>query len=205
MKTKLITGPMKSGKTRQLVLDLEQYVIAKKDVIWFEPEKDTRGGSHGNFLAARMEELKNSSYVHSFKIKKPEEIFTKASEVFKWHKIFAIFIDEFFMIPFERDFFYKYQSSELKEIPITFAGLISSWSCELFPAAKNIIPFMDEIQKTDAICMECSKPANYSYFIKNWDSKDSISIDTGDNYKCLCHDCYMKLTKRPFTIDPKTN
>ena len=205
MKTKLITGPMKSGKTRQLVLELEQFVIAKKDVIWFEPEKDTRGGSHGNFLTQRIEELKNSPYVHSFRIKSPKDIFEKATPIASRNKIQSIFIDEFFMLPFERQFFYDYEKSFLSEIPIVFAGLVSAWSAELFPSAINVIPFMDEILKTDAICMECGKPANYSYFTKNWESNDAVTVDTGDNYKCLCHKCYMQKTSHPISIDSKTN
>ncbi len=200
MKTKLITGPMKAGKTRQLVLDLEQYVIAKKNVLWFEPSLDTRGGSHGNFLTQRMEELKNSSFVHSFKIKDPEDILKKGLEFFEKLKIEAIFVDEYFMIPFKRDFFYEYEKSKLKEVPIVFAGLISSWAAELFPTAINVIPFMDEIQKTDAICMECGKPANYNYYNADWN--ENKTIDDGKNYECLCHDCYMRKTGKPISIDP---
>lgn len=201
MHTKLFTGPMFAGKTRRLVTELEKYVIAKKDVIWFEPKRDTRGRSHGSFISQRMEELKNSSYVHSFTISKPDELIKEASKIKKQHpEIACIFIDEYFMIPFKRQFFYDYYDTELRDIPLVFAGLTVGWGAKLLDTAIEILPFMDEIDKEDAICMQCGKPANYSYYkggIEAWNSLGLDPIDTGKNYICLCHDCYIKETKKP--------
>lgn len=197
MYNKLFTGPMFSGKTRRLVIELERYILAKRHVVWFEPQRDTRGGSHGDFIAQRMEELKNSEYVHSFEFTKPEEIIEHVSKLIRHTKIECIFIDEFFMVPFERQFFYDYQASELKDIPMVFAGLTVGADSNLIKTAIPVIPYMDEIKKFSAICMNCGKTANYTYFDGDWDSSDPI--DNGHNYKVLCADCYMKLTKKPLT------
>lgn len=191
---------MFAGKTRRLVTELEKYVIAKKHVVWFEPERDTRGGSHGSFISQRMEELKNSSYVHSFSIKKPEELIAKALEIQKHTEIACIFIDEYFMLPFKRQFFYDYWATELRDVELVFAGLTVGWGAKLLDTAIEILPFMDEIDKENAICMQCGKPANYSYYkggIKAWNELKLDPIDTGKNYICLCHDCYMEETKKP--------
>ena len=198
MYTKLLTGPMYAGKTRRLVNELEKYVIAKKNVAWFEPERDTRGGSHGSFIAQRMEELKNSNFVHSFTFTKPEEIIQDVGKLLKYIKVECIFIDEYFMVPFTRQFFYDYAKSSIKDIPLVFSGLTVGWDAIMIPTALEIIPFMDEILKEDAICMRCGKPANYYYYkggLEAWNKKDPI--DTGDSYECLCHDCYIQETGKP--------
>lgn len=201
MYNKLYTGPMFSGKTRRLVNDLERFVIAKQHIAWFEPKRDTRGGSHGGYISTRMAELKNSSYVHSLFITDPSEIIKTVERFKRTLDIKCIFIDEFFMIPFERQFFFDYQNSSLKDIPMVFAGLTVGWDSNVIKTALNVIPFMDEIKKSDAICMNCGKPANYSYFVGNWDTSDPI--DNGTNYKCLCADCYMKEIKEPITASFK--
>ena len=195
MYNKLFTGPMFSGKTRRLVVELEKYVIAKRHVAWFEPKRDTRGGSHGGFIAQRMEELKNSDYVHSYAFTNPQEIIDTVIKLRKHTKIQCIFIDEFFMVPFERQFFYDYQNSELKDIPMVFAGLTVGADSNLMKTAIPVIPYMDEIKKFSAICMNCGESANYSYFVGDWDSSDPI--DNGKNYKCLCASCYVKATGKP--------
>lgn len=199
MHTSIFTGPMFSGKTRKLVMSLERYVIAKKHVLWFEPVCDTRGGSHGNYIKIRMEELKNSDYVHTKQIEKPEEIIQFATEMSRRFEIAAIYVDEYHMLDFKRQFFYDYQKSVLSEIPLTFAGLIIGCDAIVLNTAKEVLPFMDEIVKEPAVCMVCGNPANYYAYIGNWDM--SKRIDTGSNYQCLCHDCYMGITGKPITME----
>ena len=200
MYNKLFTGPMFAGKTRRLVHELEKFVLAKKHVAWFEPKRDTRGGSHSNFITQRMEELKNSECVNSYNFSDPNEIIQTVLNLQKRHvSIACIFIDEYFMVPFTKQFFYDYQNSGLKDIPMVFAGLTVGWDATMLATAAIVIPFMDEINKEDAICMKCGKPANYYYYkggLEAWNAaKDPI--DNGQCYEVLCHDCYIKETKKP--------
>lgn len=195
MQTKLFTGPMFSGKTRRFVVEVEKYVIAKRHIAWFEPVSDTRGGSHGNYIAQRLEELKLSEYVHFFRIEHPEDIIKLTGKCLTEAKIEAVFIDEYHMLDFERQFFYDYHDSPLKDIPLIFSGLISGADAVVLNAAREVIPFMDKIEKENAICMECGNSANYYAHVGDWGMDKRV--DTGKNYKCLCHDCYMKLTKKP--------
>lgn len=201
MHTKIFTGPMFSGKTRKLVMDLEKFVIAKKHVLWFEPTCDTRGGSHGDYIAIRMKELKNSEYVHTQRVDSPEEILTTSEAIIEKYPIVAIYVDEYHMLDFQREFFYNWQCSKVSEIPITFSGLITGYDASVLLVAQNVLPFMDEIVKENAICMDCGKSANYYAYVGNY-AKEGV-IDNGKNYKCLCHNCYMKLTEhKPISTDP---
>lgn len=199
MHATLITGPMFSGKTTKLVGKLEKFVLAKKHVAWFEPKMDDRGGSHGSYMSQHMDELKKSEFVHSFQIENPEEIFQLLKD--NWIDPECIFIDEFFMIPFKRQFFFDYNNSKYSKVPLVFAGIMYSWSAELFPASIEILPFMDVIEKDVAICMKCGKPAQYSYYSgKTTDFEGGKSVIDHGQYSCLCADCYMKKTKKPVTV-----
>lgn len=200
----LLTGPMFAQKSTRLISRLEKYTLANMHVAWFEPKRDTRGGTHNSFTTQKMAELKNSEFVHCFQIEQPKEIFSKIADQ-GFLKLHCIFIDEFFMIPFTRQFFYDYNKSFLKEVPLVFAGLISGWYSKLFPAAIEILPFMDEIDKENAICMHCGKPANYSYFNGDWNNEEIVIDDNQGAYSCLCHDCYMKKTKKPIEAEPRLN
>lgn len=186
---------MFSGKTRRFVVELEKYVIAKRHVALFYPASDTRGGSHGNYIAQRLEELKFSEYVHFFRVEHAEDIIKLTGKCLAQAKIEAVFVDEYHMLDFERQFFYDYHDSPLKDIPLIFSGLISGADAVVLNAAREVIPFMDKIEKENAICMECGNTANYYAYVGDWGMNKRV--DTGKNYKCLCHDCYMKLTKKP--------
>ena len=186
---------MFSGKTRRFVVELEKYVIAKRHVALFYPAGDTRGGSHGNYVAQRLEELKFSEYVHFFRVDHAEDIIKLTGKCLAQAKIEAVFVDEYHMLDFERQFFYDYHDSPLKDIPLIFSGLISGADAVILNAAREVIPFMDKIEKENAICMECGNSANYYAYVGDWGMDKRV--DTGKNYKCLCHDCYMKLTKKP--------
>lgn len=200
MQTKFYTGPMFSGKTRKLVMSLERYVIAKRHVAWFEPVQDTRGGSHGNYIATRMQELKSSEYVHAKAISDPNEIIPYVEGLLmQGIDVNAVYVDEYHMLQFQRQFFYDYQKSKANNLKLYFSGLMSGSDANVLNAAKAVLPFMDEIVKENAICMDCGKSANYYRYTKGvWVLENAI--DTGNNYECLCHDCYMQKTKAPFTI-----
>jgi len=186
MHVTLITGPMFSGKTVKLVGKIEKYVIAKKHILWIEPRMDDRGGSHMNLMTLRMTELKNSEYVHCHQVERPEEIFEILADSKEMPE--CIFIDEYFMLPFDKDFFFDYMSSQYREIPLVLAGLIATSNSDLFASSAIVLPFVDEIIKDVAICMECGKPAQYSYCAKQ---ESEISVDHGQ-YICLCSDCYTR-------------
>lgn len=190
---------MFSGKTRKLVTSLEKYILARRNVMWFEPTQDTRGGSHGSHISQRMQDLKQSEYAHCFTISKPEEIISISEEMLDRFRIASIYIDEYHMLDFKRQFFYDYNNSKLSKVPLVFSGLIVGCDAIVLDVAREVIPFMDEIIKENAVCMTCGEPANYYNYIGEWKAENII--DTGKNYECLCHDCYMKATKKPIICE----
>ena len=195
-KITLLTGGMFSGKTRRLVDEMEKRVLAKQNVLYVHPVKDTRENkSHQSFVSKHLDELISDNLVDIIEVNDIVEVTQYLGNTEK--KYSSIFIDEYFMIKFsDRIESFLNRVNELEIPDVYLAGLIADANCKLFKEAENILPYMDEIIKANAVCMECGAPANYSHFIGNHFKKDEINVDNGSSYKCLCWKCYAKATNR---------
>lgn len=181
----LITGPMFSFKTSRLVHQMEMYSLAKKKIFFIRPKKDDRVCMSHNSGIEETYSNKIKSKITEIFISSFDDLTTQVKEKIKLADV--IFVDEYFMITDA----YKIAISFYKQ-NIYYAGLISTSENTLFPEAIKLLPYVDYIDKEDAICMKCGKPANFSKFIGKSKSND-IMVDTNNNqYECLCYDCYQK-------------
>ena len=187
--TKLITGPMFSFKTSRLVHSMEKYLLAGKKILFFRPLKDDRGYvSHNDGIEKLFKNLKGEITTKEVTSYNDMESIIKDLYIDK-SMIDVIFVDEYFMI---KDC-YKLAEEFGDKLPIIFAGLISDSNNILFPEAINLLPFIEYIEKENAICMECGEPASFSAY---FGSPNRGEIEVGDNlYKCLCFSCYKKANK----------
>ena len=195
-KVTLLTGGMFSGKTRRLVDEMEKRVLAKQNVLYVHPIKDTRENkSHQSFVSKHLDELISNKLVDIIEVNDIAEVTQYIGNTDKEYS--SIFIDEYFMIKFGDRIETFSNIVNKHEIPdVYLAGLISDANCKLFKEAENVLPYMDDIIKANAVCMECGAPANYSHFIGNHFKNDDINVDNGSSYRCLCWKCYAKATNR---------
>ncbi|MBR6610718.1 MAG: hypothetical protein IKK93_00530 [Campylobacter sp.] len=195
-KVTLLTGGMFSGKTRRLVDEMEKRVLAKQNVLYVHPIKDTRENkSHQSFVSKHLDELISNKLVDIIEVNDIAEVTQYIGNTDKGYS--SIFIDEYFMIKFGDRIETFLNIVNKHEIPdVYLAGLISDANCKLFKEAENVLPYMDDIIKANAVCMECGAPANYSHFIGNHFKNDEINVDNGSSYRCLCWKCYAKATGR---------
>ncbi len=195
-KVTLLTGGMFSGKTRRLVDEMEKRVLAKQNVLYVHPIKDTRENkSHQSFVSKHLDELISNKLVDIIEVNDIAEVTQYIGNTDKEYS--SIFIDEYFMIKFGDRIETFLNIVNKHEIPdVYLAGLISDANCKLFKEAENVLPYMDDIIKANAVCMECGAPANYSHFIGNHFKNDDINVDNGSSYRCLCWKCYAKATNR---------
>ena len=207
MFVKLLTGPMKAGKTKRLANDIEKYVLAKKNIVFVTPKMDTRKGSHNSYISKYLEELLKSEYVHVFETDDITKLKTYKSPLRE--DTAAIFVDEFFMLKgWSKEFFFEYGTGKYsKNIPLILAGITNSWNGDTFKATSIVYPFVDEIEREQAVCEKCGKPANYHFFNKGaskWNDDDSTIDDNCDKFTCMCMECYVKACKgKPISVDIK--
>lgn len=204
----LYTGPMKAGKTRRLATAIEKYVLAKKHIVFVQPIQDTRQGSHNSYISKYFNDLVQSPYVTVVNTTDVASVLNLSDEVLQATEPAAIFVDEFFMLEgWSKEFFFRYAQSTLKDVPLILAGISNSWNCDCFKATATVLPFVDKIEREQAVCEICGKPANYHFYKKGADSwvDDSSTIDDEcDKFTCMCAECYVKACNgTPIEVDIK--
>lgn len=176
----LITGPMFSGKSSEMIRQVERKHIAGKKILYVRPTKDTR-----EFVARGYDNAKLSKLC---KVTVVDNITSLVSQE-RLDLYDAIFVDEFFLFDDCRVLCLLPIKPDHKQ-DIIFGGLLATSEALLWPQAIEIIPYCDEIIKLNAVCTRCgSEHANYSYFkgTKNTD----VVIGDGE-YEALCRSCYRK-------------
>lgn len=178
----LICGPMFSGKSTELIRQLERKHIAGKKVLYIRPNMDSRGfiarGYKGDLT--NMADVKQISDFASPEVNIEEMVNTYD----------AIFVDEYFMIQ-NCALLCKQLPEDNKKCDIYFGGLLATAENKVWPETVSILPYCDEIVKLNAICLECgSEHANYSLF----KAKKTTDLAIGDDtYKAVCRKCYKRL------------
>jgi thymidine kinase len=185
---KLLTGPMFSFKTTRLFHEMEKASLQNKKICYVTPKRDDRCViSHNSSLDEMYSNfIKSSAHkisINSFSDLNDDEMLSlKGSDY--------IFIDEYFMIKdaymFATNFYDK---------NVYFAGLMITSENTVFPEAIKLLPYVEYIDKENAICMKCGKPANFSFYNGD-DKKSTVKVDSQNNkYSCLCYKCYEEAMK----------
>ncbi|ANQ54129.1 thymidine kinase [Thermosipho sp. 1063] len=177
-KITVITGPMYSGKTTELLSFVEIYNIGRKKTKVFKPAIDNR---YGEDIVSTHTGFK----VKAFKVDKSKEIYEYIDET-----VSAIFIDEvqFFdieLIDLVKDLVFK-------GIDVYCAGLDISYLENPFEVTAKLLAIADEVIKKKAVCEKCGEHrATYSYKIV----PDGGEIDIGgkEKYIAICRKCLHKL------------
>lgn len=179
----LICGPMFSGKSTELIRQLERKNIAGKKTLYIRPVMDNRdfvARGYSGSLTDLADVLETDNL-----------LLTSLSTQTLVDFYDAIFIDEYFMIANCDVICKTLPSDSSHKCDIYFGGLLATAENTLWPEAINILPYCDEIVKLNSVCVECgSEHGNYSFF--KGEKKDAIVI--GDNtYKAVCRKCYKNL------------
>ncbi|SHH17968.1 thymidine kinase [Thermosipho atlanticus] len=177
-KITVITGPMYSGKTTELLSFVEIYNIGKKKTIVFKPSLDDRYGidtvaTHTGFQ------------VKAHRISKSDEIFDYINE-----DVDAVFIDEVQFLDVQLIDIVK--KLVFKGIDVFCAGLDISYLENPFETTAKLLAIADEVIKKKAVCEKCGEHrATYSYKIVP--NGGEIDIGGKDKYIAVCRECLREL------------
>lgn len=171
----IITGPMFSGKTEELLRRLKRAIIANKKTVIFKPAVDTRY-SQDEIVSHDQNALK--SIVISRAIQIVEQI----------DNADVIGIDE---AQFFNDAIVEIvQYLAFKGKRIIIAGLDMDSDGKPFGPMPKLLASAEFVTKLQAICMECGSLATHSYRISG--EKEHILLGAQDKYKPLCRYCFHK-------------
>ncbi len=187
---KVITGPMFSGKTEELIRILHRSDLAGKKIVVVKPEIDSR--SEGEIASRRSTDNTSKEFAKfgSF----PALSVSTADEldgIVRSEKPAILGIDEaqFFqpwLFDYLAELLRRYNHSDLQ---ILVAGLdMDAWG-RPFGMMPHIMALADEVQKETAICFRCKAPAMYTQKLSN--STQQVEVGDFEIYEARCRVCHV--------------
>ena len=172
----VITGPMFSGKSEELIRRLKRARIARQRVACYKPNIDLR--YHRTAIAS------HSSQTHDAEILPPSSAQLRDSLFAndRIHNIDVIGMDEaqFFdmdLIPLALELVHLGKR-------VILAGLDTTFANEPFGPVPNLMALADEVTKLSAVCMTCGQPAIHTQRLGQ--SQELVVVGATGLYEARC-------------------
>lgn len=169
----VITGPMFSGKSEELIRRLKRARIAKQRVICFKPDIDLR--YHKTAIASHSAQTHDACVVANVD-RLREVLFTQINQVEVVGIDEAQFFDEGLVA----------LSLELIHLGkrVLIAGLDTTFAGEPFRPIPDLMAVADEVVKLSAVCMRCGAPAIHTQRLGG--SQELVVVGAAGIYEARC-------------------
>jgi thymidine kinase len=173
----VITGPMFSGKSEELIRRLKRAQIARRRVICFKPDLDVR--YHRTAIASHSSQTIEAHTVANVEALKAE-LFPAIDEV----EVIGVDEAQFFdptLISLALELMHLGKRVILAGLDTTFAG-------EPFPPVPDLMAVADEVVKLSAVCMQCGAPAVHTQRLGA--SQALVVVGAAGLYEARCRACF---------------
>lgn len=169
----VITGPMFSGKSEELIRRLKRARIAKQRIVCFKPDIDLR--YHTTAIASHSAQTHDACVVANVERLK-EALFAQIDQVEVIGIDEAQFFDENLLA----------LSLELVHLGkrVLIAGLDTTFAGEPFNPIPDLMAVADEVVKLSAVCMRCGAPAIHTQRLGG--SQELVMVGATGMYEARC-------------------
>jgi thymidine kinase len=173
----VITGPMFSGKSEELIRRLKRAQIAKLRVACFKPDLDVR--YHRNAIASHSAQTLEAATVANV-----EEL--KSVLMPRIDSVDVVGIDEAQFL----DASLVPLAHELVRLGrrVILAGLDTSFTGEPFAPIPDLMAIADEVTKLSAVCMHCGAPAIHTQRLGS--NQELVVVGAAGVYEARCRACF---------------
>lgn len=180
-KLTVITGPMYSGKTTELLNFAEIYELGKKRIKIIKPQIDDRY-SKEDVVTHKLFKMSARAVKD---VQEMEEFYNNLSE-----KPEAIFIDEVHF--FDSSIVRLAKKITLEGVDVYCAGLDMNYLWEPFETTALLMGMADEVIKKKAVCEVCGEYSGTLSFKKK-SNGGVYDVGGKEKYIAVCKECYEKL------------
>ena len=169
----VITGPMFSGKSEELIRRLKRARIARQRVTCFKPDIDLR--YHRTSIASHSDQTHEACTVANVdRLREALFPLLETTDVIGIDEV--QFLDES-VIPL---------SVELVHLGkrVVMAGLDTTFAAEPFGPVPNLMAIADEVTKLSAVCMVCGQPAIHTQRLGQ--SQELVVVGAVGLYEARC-------------------
>lgn len=169
----MITGPMFSGKSEELIRRLKRARIARQRVACYKPDIDLR--YHRTAIASHSQQTHDALTVATVEVLRAT-LFPRLEEV----EVVGIdevqfFSDEIIALAMELVHLGK---------RVVMAGLDTTFAGEPFGPVPNLMAIADEVTKLSAVCMVCGAPAIHTQRLGQ--SQELVVVGAAGLYEARC-------------------
>lgn len=169
----MITGPMFSGKSEELIRRLKRARIARQRVACYKPDIDLR--YHRTAIASHSQQTHDALTVATVEVLRAT-LFPQLEEV----EVVGIdevqfFSDEIIALAMELVHLGK---------RVVMAGLDTTFAGEPFGPVPNLMAIADEVTKLSAVCMVCGAPAIHTQRLGQ--SQELVVVGAAGLYEARC-------------------
>lgn len=178
MSLTLIVGPMKSGKSLELIARAEPYTFANKKVVYVKPLRDVRGEDIASRIGIRTAAVEVESLL-------------ELDESFD-----VLAVDEAHMLPQKDVLAVLKWLRQGKEIIIS--GLNTDHAGRLMPTIARLLELSPEVLiNKQAVCELCQAPATHTQVLDGEDVIDpatppEVPDDGNYTYLAVCRSCFRR-------------
>ena len=183
----VITGPMFSGKSEELIRRLKRARIARQRVGCFKPDIDLR--YHRTAIASHSDQTHEAAVVTPNANRLREELFdtglVDAVEVIGVDEV-QFFDDGILPLTMELVGMGK---------RVILAGLDTTFANEPFGPVPALMALADRVTKLNAVCMTCGQPAIHTQRLG--DSQELVVVGAAGLYEARCRAHFQPYVDRP--------
>jgi len=174
----VITGPMFSGKSEELIRRLRRAQIAKQRIACFKPDLDVR--YHRTAIASHSSQTLEAVTVAN--VEELKSVLMPAIE-----RIEVVGVDE---AQFLGDSLVAL-SNELVHLGkrVILAGLDTSFTGDPFIPIPDLMAIADEVTKLSAVCMVCGAPAIHTQRLSS--NQELVVVGAAGVYEARCRACFQ--------------
>jgi thymidine kinase len=172
----IITGPMFSGKSEELIRRLKRARIARQRVACYKPDIDLR--YHRTAIASHSSQTHDASTIAPTSDRLREELFANG----RVHEVDVIGLDEVQF--FDRDVIPLALELVHMGKRVILAGLDTTFANEPFGPVPDLMALADEVTKLSAVCMVCGAPAIHTQRLGQ--SQELVVVGAAGLYEARC-------------------
>jgi len=173
----VITGPMFSGKSEELIRRLKRAQIAKRHVLCFKPDLDVR--YHRTAIASH-----SSQTLDAITVPNVEGLKAILFPVIDGVEVIGVDEAQFFdtsLVPLALELVHMGKR-------VIFAGLDTTFAGEPFPPIPDLLSVSDEVVKLSAVCTQCGAPAIHTQRLGA--SQSLVLVGAAGLYEARCRACF---------------
>jgi thymidine kinase len=173
----VVTGPMFSGKSEELIRRLKRARIAKQRVACFKPDIDLR--YHRTAIASHSSQTHDAETIANVE-RLRERLYEQIDEIDVVGIDEAQFFDDT-LLKLVMDLMHMGKR-------VIMAGLDTTFTGEPFGIIPQFLAIADEVLKLSAVCMVCGQPAIHTQRLGH--SQELVVVGAAGVYEARCRRCF---------------